>query len=222
MLIWLSLINKVSELLELFVTNNPTVFTALGHWSYSVSCNELLCAHFKSSHLFHSDYSNEMTTWSCMPKGNPQTNRTPSFCASWIIRAFHSSSRKWRWATPFWILLDLLQSCIGSLPFTYSYMHNADIHVLLAQTNVIYSLSFQEPLLVSSLKHSSKFNLHENILELTLLILLINHFYLNSWEVSKIHKSRETVVMNTSCVVITHTASTDFNMLSLLVICHSS
>lgn len=176
MLIWLNLINKASELLELFITQNLTAFTPLGHWSSSVSCNELLCTNFQSSCLFHSDYSDKMTTWPYMLKGNPQTNRMPSFGASRIVRAFHSSSKKWRWATPFWILLDLLQSCISSLPFTCSYMHNPDTHVLLAQTNVIYSLSFQQPLLFSSLKRNSKFNLHGNTLGLALLILLINLF----------------------------------------------
>ena len=176
MLMWLNLINKASELLELFITQNLTAFTPLGHWSYSVSCNELLCTNFQSSRLFHSDYSDKMTTWPYMLKGNPQTNRIPSFGASWIVRAFHSSSKKWRWATPFWILLDLLQSCISSLPFTCSYMHNPDTHVLSAQTNVIYSLSFQKPLLFSCLKRNSKFSFHRNTLGLALLILLINLF----------------------------------------------
>lgn len=161
-----------------------------------------------------------MTAQSYILRGNPQTNRTPAFCASWIIREFHSSSRKWRWATTFWILLDCLQSCIASLQFTYSYMHNTDIHVLLAQTNVIYSVSFQEHLLFSSLKQSSKFNLHENILELTLLILCINLFNLNLWEVSKMHKSRETKIVNISSVVITLSASAVFQFLTVAILGH--
>lgn len=163
-----------SSLNSLF-TYNPAAFTALGHWSSSVSCNGLLCAHFRSSHLFSLIIQTQwhgLACWRviCRPR------ELSVFCASWIIREFHSSSRKWRWATAFGILLDLLQGCVGNVPFASSYMHNTDIRVLPAQTNVIYSLSFQEPWLFFSLEHSSKFNLHENILKLTLLIQLSNFF----------------------------------------------
>lgn len=201
--------NQVSELLKLFVTYNPEAFTAIGHWSYSDSCNELLCAHFRSSNLFHTDYCREMTTWSYTLKGIPIDQSTPPFFASWIIKAFHSCLTKWRWAPALWILLDSLHSCISSLSFTYWYMRNTNTHVLLAQTNVICSPSFQEPLLFSFLKHSSKFNSYMKTFWNWLYLFYLLIFYnLSWWGISKIHKSKENSMMSTSSVVMTPSAST--------------
>lgn len=172
MLMLLNLISQVSELLELFVTYNSAALPACGQWSDS----ELQCAHSGSCHLLHSDYLNKMSTQSYLLKGHPIGQQHFSFLCILNSKGVSFPFKKMKMSSCILNSITFTSQLLRYPSISISDMHNTDICVLSAQTNVIYFLSCQEPLVFSSSKQSTEFDLHKNILELTLLILLISLF----------------------------------------------
>lgn len=144
-----------------------------------------------------------MATWLYMQKGNLQANRpVPLYILN--NKGFHSSSRKWRWTTAFWILLDFLQHCIGRLLFMYSYMHNT-IPVS-SELQPVLSIPFHfRDAYYSRLQNIAQNSAYKKkfcpeLLSCSLVSNNMDNLYL--WNVPSYTKIKR--LKSTSCIFITH------------------